>query len=221
MQKVSFPFKCREQAGRVNFIMQPNHDKEHAWGLDLIFPHIPKNEYTLHYDGFPVLSGSIEYPIPDNPSAGYGALLGWIQLVKEQKKDASGEWQMDIYPFAKDISNPFAGWGFKPMLFDAPAKLWDEEALQSDGLVWRAQSYLCYLEDAGMSKRVRVIPGAGFGWGYDVAISKAENGKLLDAKRTITIKEVELLDVKSEWTGRLPMFRKLYPEWTFREFGEA
>jgi hypothetical protein len=57
MQKVSFPFQCRDLAGRVDFTLQPNHDHENAWGLDLIFPHVPKAKYALNYDNFPVFSG--------------------------------------------------------------------------------------------------------------------------------------------------------------------
>jgi hypothetical protein len=81
---------------------------------------------------------------------------------------------MDVYPFAQDIASPFAGWGCNPQVFDAPARMIDEE-VENDGLVWRARTFPCYLENAGVSKRVRVIPDAGFGCGYDVAVSKVEN----------------------------------------------
>jgi hypothetical protein len=34
--------------------------------------------------------------------------------------------------------------------------------------------------------------------GYNIAISKAENEKQFDVKRTITIREIELVDLKAE-----------------------
>jgi hypothetical protein len=221
MQNISVPFKCRGQDGRVNITLQPNHDHNHAWGLGVIFPFIPRHKYALHFDGFPVLTAVTEYPIPRNPSSGYGSLFGCIQFVKETKADGSGDWEMDIFPYAKDLKTPFATWGFNPTMFDAPAKLWDEYGKKDDGLVWRAQSYLCILNDAGMSKRVKVIPGVAFRWGYDVHIEKVEKGGSLELKRTITIKYPERLDTEAEWTARLGMLRELYPEWTFHDFGDV
>jgi hypothetical protein len=145
MQNTSVPFKCREQDGRVNITLQPNHDHNHAWGLGVIFPFIPRDEYTLHFDGFPVLTAVTEYPIPRNPSSGYGSLFGCIQFVKETKADGSGDWEMDIFPYAKDLKTPFATWGFNPTMFDAPAKLWDEDGKKDDG--WcgeRRAIYVCW-----------------------------------------------------------------------------
>jgi hypothetical protein len=221
MQNISVPFKCRDQDGRVNVTLQPNHDHNHAWGLGVIFPFIPRDQYAIHFDGFPVLTAVTEYPIPRNPSSGYGSLFGCIQFVKEAKADGGGDWEMDIFPYAKDLKTPFATWGFNPTMFDAPARLWDEDGKKDDGLVWRAQSYLCVLEDAGVSKRVKVIPGAAFGWGYDVHIEKVEKGGSSELKRNITIKYPEPLDAEVEWTARIEILRKLYPEWTFYDFGDA
>lgn len=52
---------------------------------------------------------------------------------------------MDIFPYAKDLKTPFATWGFNPTMFDAPAKLWDEDGKKDDG--WcgeRRAIYVCW-----------------------------------------------------------------------------
>jgi hypothetical protein len=68
---------------------------------------------------------------------------------------------------------------------------------------------------------VKVIPGAAFGWGYDVHIEKVRKGGSSELKRTITMKYPEPLDAEAEWTARLGMLRELYPEWTFYDFRDV
>jgi hypothetical protein len=160
------------------------------------------------------MSASIAYSVPANPYLGYRSLFGWIQSVKETKKSEPGrDWEMDIFPFAKDLKNPFAYMGFNPTAFDAPARLLDEHG-KNEGLIWRAQSYLCVLEDVGLSKVVQVVPGAAFTWGFDIEVEESS-----PLERRIAIAKAEAIDVETEWRERLELLRESYPEWTFRDFG--
>jgi hypothetical protein len=153
----------------------------------MIFPSIAPSDYLRQYFGFPVMKAEIEYPIPDHPSSGYGSLFGWIQFVKTTKKNISSKTEIDIYPaFERGSNSPFAVWGYKPTLFDAPARLFDDDG-KAEELVWRAQSFLCFLDDAGMTKRIRVCRGAGIEWGFDVKVEVGEGVGGAD-KRKIVIK---------------------------------
>lgn len=118
---------------------------------------------------------------------------------------------MDLYPWAKDLPNPFCFWGYNPTAFDAPARLLADDG-EVEELVWRAQSFLCVLEDAGMSRRVKVLDGAAFGWGFDI---KSIEGRVGTQERKIVVTDVEVLDLEKEWAGRLMLLRKEYPDWTF------
>jgi hypothetical protein len=216
-QQISVPFTCREQRGKIDITLQPNNDPEHAWGLDLIFTHIPPSEFQENFHGFPVVSAKVAFPEPAGPSPGYGSLFGWIQLIKADKADNPGEWEIDIYPWAKDLRSPFSYWGHCPTAFDAPAKYLAEE---DDWARWRAQSFLCVLPDAGVSKRV-VPVGAGFSWGFDIEMTESgakDSGAL---KRKIVLQKVEVMDVEKEWSGRLPSLREWYPEWEFLDASQS
>ena len=134
-----------------------------------------------------------------------------IPIHSDGTSKETGEWEMDIYPFAKDLGMPFCFWGHNPTAFDAPCRLLREDG-KVEEMVWRAQSFLCVLEDAGLSKRVKVLDGAAFGWGFD--IEKVE-GTGSGVERKIVIAEVEVLDLKKEWVDRLLLLRKEYPAWMF------
>lgn len=138
-------------------------------------------------------------------------------ISEESAKWGTGEWEIDIFPYAMDLKSPFCYWGYNPTAFDAPARLLKDDRKVED-LVWRAQSFLCVLEDAGMTKRVRLIEGAGYGWGFDN--ESVESSGETDVQRKIIIKGLEILDVDKEWGERLTLLRELYPEWTFRAAGE-
>ncbi|KAH8685437.1 hypothetical protein BGZ60DRAFT_395186 [Tricladium varicosporioides] len=214
-------FKCRDQPGEIHITLQPNLDPVHAWGLDLIYPSIPASSFQDQFFGFPVIHAEIEYPTltpeSQHSGSGYGSLFGWIQVVKTVKLDDKatdnwGEWEMDIYPSFKQGSNsPFAYWGHKPALFDAPARLLRKDQ-EYQGLKWRAQSFLCIIEDAGLGRSVRVCPGGGFGWGFDIDAIPGNKG---GTSREIHIVDAKPLDLETEWDGRVDLLRRLYPDWAF------
>jgi hypothetical protein len=162
------------------------------------------------------MKAEIEYPIASNPSSGYGSLFGWIQFVTTKTESSESETEIDIYPAFKGSNSPFAMWGWKPTLFDAPSRLLKDDG-KVEGLVWRAQSFLCYLEDAGMTRRVNICPGGGFGWGFDVEVKDGGSPESLNARK-IVIKEAIALDLAKEWNERVGMLRSLYPDWEFREY---
>lgn len=217
LQHLTIPFNCRSQHGKVEITLRPNCDPVHAHGLDLIFPDVSRASFAEQFFGFPVMHGAITYPIPASLHLSYGNLFGWIQFVRsvpgqivaEDEHRYSG-WEMDIFPYAKDLQTPFAYWGFNPSIFDAPARLLETNG-KVQNLEWRAQSFLCILEDAGMTKRVKLVPGVGFGWGFDIQAKDKE------IKRDIIISGLEILDAEKEWVDRLGLLRDLYPAWTFIE----
>jgi hypothetical protein len=207
IQHVLLNFTSRGQAGAVAVTIQPNTDNETGFGLDLIYP---GEDIPLNFHGFPVVHGAITYPIPANPTSGYGSLFGWIQFIKNNTVgQPDGPWGVDSYPYAGDLNDPFGGWGYNPSHFDAPAILWDED---NDVVSWSAQTYLCVLEGAGVYKNVTVFKGAGFTWGYNQTVDSGNS-----SVRSIAVTKATLLDVGTEWEDRLPLLKGQYPEWTFQD----
>ena len=198
--------------GKINITMYANTDSHHGCGLDLIFTSTPTN--TFH--GFPVIKATIDYPGPSSPFGSYGQLFGWIQFIKvipiNGSSKGTAEWEMDLPPFAKDLGTPFCYWGHNPTAFDAPCILLEEEGLEE--VVWRAQSFLCVIEDACLSKRVKVLKDTAFGWGFDTQSVQASSDGV---ERKIELTPVEPLDLEKEWTARLALLRKEYPAWTFAD----
>ena len=211
-QHITLPFTCRKQRGKVDITLQANKDPDHAWGLDLIFSHIPPNAFPKDFHGFPVLSAKVVYPHPANETSGYGSLFGWIQLIKADKKGREGDWEIDVFPWAKGLGSPFSYWGFCPTAFDAPAMLSDEQDYWTR---WRAQTFLCVLVDAGLSKKVVPVGGAGFSWGFDIKTEESEMDGLKALERNIVIKNVEVINLEGEWSERVQSLRAWYPEWEF------
>lgn len=207
IQHLTLNFTSRSQPGTIKISIQPNTDNLTAFGLNLIYPDV---SIPLNFYNFPVVHGQITYPIPPNPHSGYASLFGWIQFIKNNTVDQpDGPWTVDTYPYASDLKDPFGGWGFNPSHFDAPAILWEEE---NDVVSWSAQTFLCVLEGAGVSKNVSVFEGAGFGWGFEQSV---DGGNA--SVRSITVSKVEVLDVQKEWGERLGLLRENYEEWIFQD----
>jgi len=138
--------------------------------------------------GFPVCRASVAYP-----ANGYAAMFGWTQMVRST--DGAGhDFEMDPIAIYRDVSTPFAWFGFLPELFDAPSR---GERYDMD---WEAHSFLCVSPDAVLTPRVQAV--AGFRWGF--SISNAD----------ITFAEPAVLDAGT-WDSHLLLLRSSYPEWTF------
>jgi hypothetical protein len=190
-QTLVLPFVLRDTLGSVSITIEGNDDPAH-WGLDLVFPGATDLSYCL---GFPVCTAHVAF----GTVAGYGANMGWIQVVKST--DGGEAWEMDVWPANAGLESPFAYAGWKPTLFDAPAR--EDRKTHND---WTAQSFLCVLDDAVMTRRVRML--VAFQWGFVVRDGQIE------------IKRVQALG-SAEWQARLGLLREKYPRWMFHGEGET
>lgn len=150
MSRVELPFTLRNVDGVVSVEVEPNDDPA-ALGYELLAPAVPFE----HLTGYPVCTAQIEYP-----ARGYAAMFGWIQFVRSS--DSEGDpsiFELDPIYLYREIPTPFAWFGLKPTLFDAPTRE------TRSPMRWRARSYLCAVPDAVISQEV--APVCGFGWGFD------------------------------------------------------
>ena len=137
---------------------------------------------------FPVCRAAVTYP-----ADGYAAVFGWIQMVCST--DAAGNgFEMDPIAIYQDVSTPFAWYGLKPELFDAPSR----EARHD--MDWAAHSFLCVSPDAVISRRVQAV--AGFSWGFTI-----RGGRF-------TYTSLAALGPEA-WDGHLSLLRASYPRWAF------
>ncbi|MGA2529755.1 MAG: hypothetical protein ABSG36_11400 [Acidimicrobiales bacterium] len=140
-------------------------------------------------EGFPVCRAAVAYP-----ADGYAAVFGWTQMVTSTDSGGVGEYAMDPIAIYSEVSTPFAWYGFKPTLFDAPSR---ETRID---MVWQAHSFLCVSPDAVLTRRVQAV--AGFSWGFDVADGN------------ITISGPAALESAS-WDEHLALLKSNYPSWAF------
>ena len=182
------PLSMRGRLGHVQVSITANDDPVRL-GCHLLDRSLPEEAAR----SFPVCEAT---PIID--LVGYAGACGWIQLVRSS--DASDEFEMDPLSLFRGVETPFAFFGVKPTLFDAPFR-----ASHND-LVWRARSFLCVVPDGVMSKVVR--PVAGFTWGFSVA------------RGAIAIDPPADLDV-AVWDEHLPLLRESFPNWDFTPVHET
>lgn len=178
------PFLLRGRSGDVQVAISTNDDPVRV-RCDLLDGAIAKDAAY----GFPMCEAT---PIVD--LHGYAAACGWIQLVRSS--DASGEFELDPLSLFRDAGSPFAFFGVKPTLFDAPFRETRHD------LTWTAHSFLCAVPDAVMSKSAE--PVAAFSWGFTVA------------NATIEIEPAKALRLDA-WNQHLPLLRASFPDWTFAE----
>ncbi|MCJ1388268.1 hypothetical protein MMC18_001113 [Xylographa bjoerkii] len=183
-QVLRLPFILRGTEGHVDVTVEPNSDP-HFWGMHLLFSNVPMSYFL----GYPVCQATISYH-----KQGYAAVCGWIQLVKSTDGKAPNEYEMDIAPVYRGLQTPFIYLGYKPELFDAPGRL---ERNEND---WMAQSFLCYMEDAAMTRNVK--PVCAFQWGFDSTMEG------------ISLKKIEALPLKA-WDAHIPLLQEKYTEWNF------
>ena len=107
---------------------------------------------------------------------------------------ANGQFEMDPIAIYSEVPTPFAWYGLKPTLFDAPSR-----QTRSD-VVWRAHSFLCVSLDAVLTRHVRAV--AGFSWGFDISGGD------------ITIAGPVPLEPTS-WDEHLTFLTTSYPSWAF------
>jgi hypothetical protein len=150
----TFPFTLRGVGGTVRVRYGTNDDPA-RWG----YPELELDWYDEDLvKGFPVMEASVEHP-----AEGYGADMGWVQIVHYEIRDP-GEQEVvtvfDVPPQLSDTDIPYLAFGVRPTVFDAPS-------ITSREVTWRADTFLTYTPDAVLSRLVR--PLLGFRWGYDVS----------------------------------------------------
>jgi hypothetical protein len=142
--------------------------------------------------GFPYCRATIA-PL----AAGYGEILGWVQLV--ERSDLDPGFNIDIFEPLGEVPHPFAFFGFSPTLFDAPHTTlqdWD----------FTAHSFLCGLggrlfeQTEGGRREVR--PLLGFEWGF----SKRETRIDAFGPKPLPV---------DAWNGHLSYLRGRFTAWSF------
>jgi hypothetical protein len=121
------------------------------WGF-----HLLGDQAVSDTDGFPVCEAVVTYPLE-----GYGAYLGWIQVL-DIMDTLSGDKEslVDIPPMFAEPVTPFIAFGPEPRFFDAPATV----STDNVRLEWRATAYLCAAGHVLMTPEVQ--PVTGFSWGF-------------------------------------------------------
>jgi hypothetical protein len=176
-------FSLRGVAGHIDVSISPNTDPA-AIGYSIV-------SYGLPVDfarGFPVCRAKVIYP-----ADGYAAIFGWTQMVRSTDA-APDDFEMDPIAIYNGIDTPFAWYGMRPDLFDAPSRDSRED------MNWECHSYLCISPDAVLSRRVQAL--AGFSWGF-----------------TITGGNINLVNAvalgPATWDSHLDLLRANYPSWAF------
>lgn len=185
-ENATIPFGLRSLDGRVEVRRTANGDPA-RWGYPLL-------EGALGFPaekakGFPVVSATVRYP-----GEGYGACMGWVQLVR-MREDGSPETEVivDKPPQLADDGSPYCFWGPEPSFFDVPSTMARLE-------LWSAHAFLVAGPDAAMTKEIR--PVCGFVWGYSNLGPEPE----AEAVRTIG---------EEEWSAARDVLAERYPAWRF------
>src|SRR5687768_42614 len=118
----SIPFRLRSAAGTVEVDLVPNNHPVEL-GCGLLAGSVPARAAY----GFPVCTATIRHP-----AQGYAAACGWIQLVRSS--DGGPGFELDPLALFRGIDTPYAFFGVKPVLFDAPFRPGSED------LEWEARS---------------------------------------------------------------------------------
>ena len=176
-------FSLRGISGPIAVSVTRNTDPE-ALGYSLLSYGLPV-DFARDY---PVCRATVSYP-----ADGYAAIFGWTQLVRSTDC-AAGGFEMDPIAIYRDIPTPYAWYGVRPELFDAPSR----EARYD--MAWQAHSFLCVSPDAVLTRHVQAI--AGFSWGFTVT------------GEDIAFTPTAALGPKA-WDAHLDLLRTDYPEWIF------
>jgi hypothetical protein len=176
-------FSLRGTGGLIDVSVRRNTDPE-AIGYTILSYGLPV-DFTRD---FPVCRATVTYP-----ADGYAAIFGWTQLVRSTDGATAG-FEMDPIAIYRDVTTPFAWYGIRPELFDAPSR--DSR----DDMNWEAHSFLCISPDAVLTRHVQAI--AGFRWGFTIT------GADIGITPPATLEPLA-------WDNHLDLLRTSYPEWTF------
>jgi hypothetical protein len=182
-RELRVPFSLRGRSGLIAVSVTPNSEPD-SIGYALLTGAATADAAR----GYPICRATVTYP-----AQGYAAMFGWIQVVRSTDS-GNGEFELDPIAFYRGLPVPFAFFGVRPELFDAPSR----ESRYD--LEWEAHSFLCVSPDAVISRRVQAI--VGFSWGFTVS-----RGEI----------EFALLRVlgSPDWDGHLGLLGGGYSDWTF------
>jgi hypothetical protein len=181
--ELRIPFSLRGFGGLITVSLTRNTDPE-AIGYALLSSGQP----TDFARGFPVCHATVTYP-----AQGYAAVFGWTQMVRSTDV-APDRFEMDPIALYQHVPTPYAFFGVRPELFDAPSR--DSRY----DLAWEAHSFLCVSPDAVLTRHVQAL--AGFSWGFTVN------------RQDIVFVPPAILGPEA-WDSHLDLLRTSYPDWTF------
>ena len=177
------PFTLRGTGGLISVSVTAGTDPD-AIGYALLTGGLPTDAAR----GFPVCRATVTYP-----AQGYAAVFGWTQLVRSTDSDPD-RFELDPIAIYQQVATPFAWFGIRPELFDAPSR--DSRR----DLAWAAHSFLCVSPDAVITRRVQAV--AGFSWGFTIE------------RQEFTFARPAALG-PGAWDGHLGLLRASYPGWAF------
>jgi hypothetical protein len=177
------PFTLRGLPGQITVSLAPNESPD-ALGYRLLTDGAP----APFARGFPVCRASVQYP-----ADGYAAMFGWIQLVRSSDSDP-GQFELDPVALYADVATPYAWFGLRPELFDAPCR-----GSRAD-LEWLAHSFLCVSPDAVLTRRAHAV--AGFSWGFRIS------GGTLELVRPAGLGP-------DAWDRHIKLLWRSFPDWAF------
>jgi hypothetical protein len=180
---ISIPFSLRGVSGLIAASITRNTDPD-AIGYSLLSGGLPTDAAR----GFPVCRATVTYP-----ADGYAAMFGWTQMVRSTDSDPD-RFEIDPIALYQQIPTPYAFFGVRPELFDAPSR---EPRYD---MAWEAHSFLCAGPDAVLTRQVQAV--AGFSWGFTVS------------HEDITFTPPAALGPQA-WDGHLDLLRASYPDWAF------
>ncbi|WP_406280468.1 hypothetical protein [Embleya sp. NBC_00896] len=152
---------------------------------------------TAEARGFPCCTALVDFP-----RCGYGALFGWVQLVRSTDGASGGEFfEQDPFSLFADSTppSPYCFFGVAPTLFDSPARF------ERKPMAWRAHSFLAWtpMGSGAATAERRVVPLVGFSWGFDID----DAGEIVPrAARALTFQD---------WDAHEPFLSGHHRGWTF------
>jgi hypothetical protein len=179
-------FSLRDKPGSIRITCQRNNDPI-RWGLSLV---LGSDEVANAALGFPVCVAEIEFS-----GEGYEAALGWLQLVREQiKGEPRADFELDPLRLFTGLPMPFAWFGIKPTLFDAPLRR-DRRDRE-----WVAHSFLCYSPSGVATREISAV--LGFSWGF---VQTSEQVEISDPEQIPS----------SLWDAHHDLLTDTYADWIF------
>lgn len=177
-------FLLRGSRGRVHVDLRPATGADSS-GRGVLDPSLPQANGA----GLPVCTATVDYA-----GVGYTAAMGWVQFVRATDSVRPDVFELDPLALHAEVNTPYAFFGIKPTLFDAPYRKIGQN------LVWRARLYLATSPDAVVARAA--VPLLAFSWGFRIAAGY------------VTLEPPALLDI-ARWSEHLPVLEDAHPGWSF------